>query len=212
MTTTELTPFYLITYNDNIITKSEISEFRSKNLDISYHIDNNKIELRPLEIDDFEALCYWIIGQLISSKVARAITERFRTQIKDISPEYILAMSSEKLLDIGLSKSKVKYVKNLARFIISNEMPDFNKLSNKEIIKFFSQVKGIGEWTVQMHLIFAFGRKDVLAAKDLVVRKGIKKLYDLNTVPTVKEVYTICKKWGNLATIGTILSWAVMGE
>lgn len=212
MTTAELTPFYLITNNDNIITKSEISEFRSKNLDISHHIDNNKIELRPLEIDDFEALCYWIIGQLISSKVARAITERFRTQIKNISPEYILAMSSEKLLDIGLSKSKVKYVKNLANFIISNEMPDFSKLSNKEIIKFFSQVKGIGEWTVQMHLIFAFGRKDVLAAKDLVVRKGIQKLYDLTTVPTVKEVYRICEKWGNLATIGTILSWSVMGE
>ncbi|MCE7734142.1 MAG: DNA-3-methyladenine glycosylase 2 family protein [Candidatus Heimdallarchaeota archaeon] len=212
MSDTDITPFYLISDNDNIITKSEISEFRSNNLDISHHIDTNNIELKPLEIENFEALCCWIIGQLISSKVARAITKRFRTQIKEISPEFILAMSSEELLNIGLSKSKVKYVKNLASFIISNEMPDFNKLSNKEIIKFFSQVKGVGEWTVQMHLIFAFGRKDVLAAKDLVVRKGVQKLYDLTTVPTVKEVYTICQNWGNLATIGTILSWSVMGE
>lgn len=212
MPESEITPFYLITNNENIITKSEISEFRSRNPELSHHIDNNNIELRPLEINDFEALCCWIIGQLISSKVARVITERFRSQIKEISPEYILTMTSEELLNIGLSKSKVEYVQNLANFIISSEIPNFNKLSNKEIIKFFSQVKGIGEWTVQMHLIFAFGRKDVLAAKDLVVRKGIQKLYDLSGVPTVKQVYEICKRWDGLATIGTILSWAVMGE
>ena len=212
MSNTDITPFYLITDSKNIITKSEIFEFRSNNIEISHFIDTNYIELRPLEIEDFEALCCWIIGQLISSKVARAITKRFRTQIKDISPRNIIAISSKELLDIGLSKSKVKYVKNLAKFIISTEMPDFSKLSNKEIIKLFCQVKGVGEWTVQMHLIFAFGRKDVLAAKDLVVRKGVQKLYDLSSVPTVREVYTICQKWGNLATIGTILSWAVMGE
>ncbi|MHA2278373.1 MAG: DNA-3-methyladenine glycosylase family protein, partial [Candidatus Kariarchaeaceae archaeon] len=166
MSKSEITPFYLITNNDNVITKSEINEFESKNPEIAYFINNYNIELRPLKIDHFEALCCWIIGQQISSKVARAITERFRS-LHNISPEKILSLSTSELLDIGLSKSKVRYVHNLAKFFVINNMPNFNDLSNDEIIAFFSQVKGIGEWTVQMHLIFAFGRKDVLAAKDL---------------------------------------------
>lgn len=212
MSKAEITPFYLITNKDNIITKSEIEEFRSANLDIAHFIDSNNIELKPIEISDFEAICCWIIGQLISSKVARAITERFQTQIKEISPQSVLAMSSDELKAIGLSKSKVEYVQNLAEFFISTDMPNFSKMSSKEVIKFFTQVRGVGKWTVEMHLIFAFGRKDILAAKDLVVRKGVKKLYDLENVPNEREVYKICKNWGNLATLGTILSWAVMGE
>ncbi len=204
-------PFYLLSNKQNVISKSEIQKFRSNNPELSESIDSHKIELRPLETSNFEALCCWIIGQQISSKVARSITKRFRTHI-DITPEGIIKMSSDELKSIGFSKSKTKYVKNLATFFISNKMPDFNEMTNKEIIKFFSQVKGIGEWTVQMHLIFAFGRKDVLAVKDLVVRKGIQRLYNLTNVPSEKEAKNIGMKWGKQATLGTLLSWTIMGE
>lgn len=204
-------PFYLMSNRKNVISKSEIQKFRADNPELSEYIDSHKIELRPLEISNFEALCCWIIGQQISSKVARSITKRFRTYT-DITPEGILEKSFDELKSIGFSKSKTKYVQNLATFFISNKMPDFNKMTNKEIIKYFSQVKGIGEWTVQMHLIFAFGRKNILAVKDLVVRKGIQRLYSLTNVPSEKEAKIIGTKWGELATIGTLLSWSIMGE
>jgi len=206
------TPFYLISNSSNIILNSEIQEFKSKNRELSEYIDTYPIELRLIDISNFEAFCYWIIGQQISGKAAKSITNRFKSLIVNIQPNLVLDTTHQKLVSVGLSRSKAEYIQNLANFFISTRMPNFGSMSNSDIIRFFSQVRGIGEWTVQMHLIFSFGRKDVLAAKDLVVRKGIKKLYGLANVPTEREVYTICRNWGNLATLGTILSWAVMGE
>ena len=208
----DTTPFYLISNNNNIILNSEIHEFKSNNPELSKYIDSYSIELRPIEISNFEAFCYWIIGQQISGKAAQAISNRFRSLIGNVQPNQVADISHQKLVSVGLSRSKAEYIQNLTNFFISTKMPNFTGMSNSDIIGFFSQVRGIGEWTVQMHLIFSFGRKNVLAAKDLVVRKGIKKLYGLVGIPTESKVYAICKNWGNLATLGSIISWAVMGE
>ena len=77
-------------------------------------------------------------------------------------------------------------------------------------MKLFLPIKGIGEWTIQMFLIFHFGKLDVLAAKDLAVRKGIKIMYDLNHVPSVKEVHALTKSWKPYYTIGTLLAWNIL--
>ena len=76
----------------------------------------------------------------------------------------------------------------------------------------FVQIKGVGEWTVQMYLIFSLGRLDVLSSGDLGVRKGVMKLYGLDEMPTQKEVDQIAETWHPLETVGTFLAWRVLDE
>ena len=79
--------------------------------------------------------------------------------------------------------------------------------STVEIVKLFVDIKGVGEWTMQMYLIFALGRFDVLAPNDLGVRKGIMKLYGLKEMPTPTQVKNLAEKWHPLETVGTVLYW-----
>ena len=85
-------------------------------------------------------------------------------------------------------------------------------MTDSEIIATLTQIPGIGEWTAQMFLIFNLGRKNVLAAKDLAVRKGLRKLYHLEMIPREREIHQICRNWPDLSTVGTLLSWAVLEE
>ena len=91
-------------------------------------------------------------------------------------------------------------------------MDSLSELSSKEIVDLFVQIKGVGEWTVEMYLIFALGRLDILSEKDLGVRKGIKKLYGLPDVPTPKQVIELAEEWSPLETVGTYLAWRILEE
>lgn len=168
--------------------------------------------LKLIELDDFTAFCFWIIGQHISGKVADVMISKLKEELGTLSPEKILQIPIDRLRNIGLSKPKSRYLHNLAEFFLTTSGYNKDEMSSQELIEFFSQIKGIGEWTVQMHLIFAYGRMDIFAPKDLVVRKGLAKIYDLPQVPNERDARVIGNRWGELATIGTILCWAVMGE
>ncbi len=92
------------------------------------------------------------------------------------------------------------------------EIKSLQSLSSDEILKLFSQIKGVGEWTVQMYLLFSLGRLDVIAPNDLGVRKGIQKMYNLEELPTPGKVKKIAEKWHPLETVGTYLAWRVIDD
>ncbi len=140
----------------------------------------------------YRALGDSIIGQQLSVKAASTIKTRFRDLFGGEFPEpqAILAKSVEELRTCGLSGSKANYIRDLAQHIIDGKVV-FDKLdyqSNQEIIDELTDVKGIGEWTVHMFLMFCMGRMDVLATGDLGVRSGIKKLYGLDELPSPQAV------------------------
>ena len=85
-----------------------------------------------------------------------------------MTPENILATSDDDLKKVGLSERKVTYIKILASAIINGDINfyDFNKLTNEEIIKKLTALKGIGQWTAEMYLIFSLGRENVLSKGD----------------------------------------------
>jgi DNA-3-methyladenine glycosylase II len=106
------------------------------------------------------------------------------------SPDQILVTQDAKLRQVGLSGAKVKYVKSLAEHIRDGklELEKLNKLSNLEISRELTAVKGIGEWTAHMFLIFAMARLDVLAIGDLGIKAGTQKLYSLPSLPSPEEI------------------------
>jgi DNA-3-methyladenine glycosylase II len=155
--------------------------------------------IRPVKSEDY----YWelvdaIISQQLSVKAARSIEERFKTLYPGAlpSPNQILVTSDENLRQAGLSGMKVKYVKSLAEHIRNGELEleKLNKLSNLEVSRELTTVKGIGEWTTHMFLIFAMARLDVLAVGDLGIKTGIQKLYNLPSLPTPEEITKLAKQ------------------
>lgn len=139
-----------------------------------------------------------IISQQLSVKAARAIETRFKNLFGGgfPSPEQILEKDIEQLRGVGLSYAKGRYIQDLARHIIDGSVTfdSLDNLTNEAIIAELTQVKGIGEWTVHMFLMFCMARLDVLPTGDLGIRNGIAKLYGFDHIPTPEEVRLIAEK------------------
>lgn len=147
----------------------------------------------------YEALVSSIIGQQLSVKAASTIEGRFKDLFDGTlpRPEEILEKQSDELRAAGLSNAKAKYVRDLAQHVVDGkiEFSTLNRLSNEEIVTELTDVKGIGEWTVHMFLMFCMGRLDVLPTGDLGIKNGIQKLYALESLPTPAEIEAIAQKY-----------------
>ncbi len=156
-----------------------------------------------------------IMSQQLSTKVAKVIFRRFLEIYsgKEPRPQQVLATPFDVLRAIGLSNAKVNYVQNVARFCIENKITDtkLKKLSNEEIITLLTQIKGVGQWTVEMLLMFSLGREDVFAVDDLGIQQAIIKHYKL-TIENKKELkekmLKISAKWSPYRTYACLHLWS----
>jgi DNA-3-methyladenine glycosylase II len=154
-----------------------------------------------------------IIGQQLSVRAADTIEKRFIDLFGGAlpEPEQILDKSIEDLRAVGLSHAKAAYVRDLAQHIIDGqlELDRLPSLSNQEIIKELVAVKGIGEWTAHIFLIFALGRLDVLPVGDLGIRSGIQKLYGLERLPTPTAITDLAEKnhWQPYESVAAWYIW-----
>ncbi|MEI9933496.1 MAG: DNA-3-methyladenine glycosylase 2 family protein [Ferruginibacter sp.] len=129
-------------------------------------------------------LCFSIMSQQLSTKVASVIKQRFLNlyKTKNPTPQQIIDTPFETLRGIGLSNAKVGYIQNVCRFFIEEKITDakLHKMSNEELIKYLSQIKGVGQWTVEMILMFTLGREDVFALDDLGIQQSFARLFKLD--------------------------------
>lgn len=162
----------------------------------------------------YQDLVESIIGQQLSVKAAASIRDRFKALFDGRlpSPEEILTKDIDELRGVGFSRAKANYVRDLAQHVIDGKVT-FDRIpssSNEEIIAELTDVKGIGEWTAHMFLMFCVGRLDILAYGDLGIRNGIKQLYGLDHAPTPQEVKDIAEKnqWAPYQSIACWYVWA----
>ena len=129
-------------------------------------------------------LCSSIMSQQLNVKVAAVIYERFLSLYKNKKPslKQIIDTPFDTLRSVGLSNAKTQYVKNVCVFFLTEKITDakLQKMSNESLIKYLSQIKGVGQWTVEMILMFTLGREDVFAVDDLGIQQSITKLYQLD--------------------------------
>lgn len=149
--------------------------------------------------DYYRELVDSIISQQLSIKASATIIKRFVALFDDKfpTPAQILQRDIEELRAVGMSRPKASYVLDLALHIEEGRLqPEkLPKLSNEEVVRELTAVKGIGEWTAHMFLIFSLGRTDVLATGDLGVRMAMKKLYGLPEAPKPDEMRAIADKF-----------------
>lgn len=174
-----------------------------------------RIELRPLKLQKnyFQALIEAIANQQLSGKAAQTILNRVLALFKSKkfpTPQEYLKMADIKLRSAGLSNSKVAYTKNVARFFVERgkEIKLIHKLTDEEMIKLLTEIKGIGTWTVEMFLMFSLGREDIFSYGDLGLRKGLQKVYNFKKEPTFKQMKKIVEAWKPYRTHGARYMWA----
>jgi len=159
-------------------------------------------------------LCYSIMSQQLSTKVAKVIRQRFLDLYggNEPTPQQIVDTPFEKLRAIGMSNAKVSYVQNVARFEIEKGMDHkkLAKLSNEEVIEYLTQIKGVGRWTTEMLLMFALCREDVFALDDLGLQNAVIGLYELKhrKKKTLQaSLLKISEQWAPYRTYACMYLW-----
>lgn len=166
----------------------------------------------PARLNPFESLLRSIVHQQLSGKAASTIHGRVKALFpgRVIKPGEVIAMPGETLRAAGMSHAKVAAVKDLAQKTVEGLVPSgaqLRKMSDETIVDRLTQVRGIGEWTVQMVLMFQLGRPDILPVKDLGVRKGFMITYHLDQMPIEKEMIDYCNRWRPFRTVASWYMW-----
>jgi DNA-3-methyladenine glycosylase II len=166
-------------------------------------------EERPA--DAYGALLRAIVGQQLSTKAARTIYLRVIDLFGGVtpSPEQLLEAKETDLRAAGLSGRKVEYVRDLAGHVISGELEldRLDELSDEEAIAELVAVRGLGQWTAEMFLLFHLERPDVISGGDLGIRKAIQIEYGLAEMPKPLEVMERSEPWSPYRSLASLYLW-----
>jgi DNA-3-methyladenine glycosylase II len=177
-------------------------------IDIATRLSRRKEE-RPN--DAYGALLRAIVGQQLSTKAARTIYLRVVDLFggKTPSPEQLLEASEGDLRACGLSGRKTEYVRDLASHVLSGELEldRLEELGDEEVIEEIVAVRGLGQWTAEMFLLFHLERPDVLSGGDLGIRKAIQIEYGLEEMPPPKQVTEIGEPWRPHRSLASLYLW-----
>ena len=172
-------------------------------------IKNVHKEHMILNSNYYHALLNSIIGQQISVSAANAVKIRFFKLDKNMTPKKLLNFDIRTLKKIGLSRQKIQYIKNISIFFIENKK-FINKIDQYEesvIRSKLIEIKGIGNWTIDMFLIFSLGKSNIAPRGDLGFNKAISKLYNKKLPLSDKYLLKIYKLWTPYNSMATWYLW-----
>mgnify|MGYP003338108871 CR=1 FL=1 len=159
----------------------------------------------------FQTLVRSIVYQQLSGKAALTIFNRLLEAVKvnPITPEAVLKLRMPTLRKLGLSQQKATYIRELARMTRDGDIQFENlaEMDDDAVIASLTRVKGVGVWTVQMFLMFALRRPNVLPVGDLGVRAAMKKAYSLDELPKPAEMHRIAAAWHPYCSVASWYMW-----
>ena len=168
---------------------------------------------RPKAQHPYAVLMRAIVYQQLNGKAAATIFGRVKALSAngDVpTPEEILQLDDTKLRGAGLSRQKIAAVKDLAAKTLDGTVPslkEIRRMSEEEILERLTRVRGIGEWSVQMFLMFQLGRPDVLPIHDYGLRRGFQHIYKLDDVPKPQAVLEYGERWRPYRSIASWYLW-----
>lgn len=168
--------------------------------------------LKPEPAEPYEALIRSVAHQQVHARAAAAILGRFLNLYEGYFPPPLLLLATPEavLRAVGFSESKVAAIRAIARGTHDGVVPTraaCARLSDEQLISRLTTLRGVGRWTVEMLLIFALGRTDVLPGDDFGVREGFRLLRGLDKQPTPKELLAAGEIWRPWRTVATWYLW-----
>jgi DNA-3-methyladenine glycosylase II len=157
--------------------------------------------------DLFETLIRSIVGQQISGAAADAIWKRLNDLVGPLNTKSLVAVDDQELRNVGLSFRKIEYVRSVAAEWPRLSLINWNDLSDEQVKKELTALRGIGPWTADMILMFNLLRPDVLPLGDLGVVKMMERLYANGDKLSTKELKYIGEQWAPFRTVASWYLW-----
>jgi DNA-3-methyladenine glycosylase II len=162
--------------------------------------------------DAYGALLRSIVGQQLSTKAAATIYRRMLDLFDGHAPTptQLLAVDPDKIRAAGLSRPKINYLRDLADHVEKGELEleNLDELPDEQVIEQLTAVKGIGEWSAHMFLMFHLGRPDILPVGDQGIRRAVQVQYGLRKIPDPKRLEKIARPWRPYRTLACLYLWS----
>ena len=172
-------------------------------------IQTYKNEYLNLNSNYFHSLINSIIGQQISVSAADSMKTKFFKLKRNITPQTVSKLRTTDLRKCGLSRQKILYIRNISKFFLQNKnfIKNINKSSEEEIYNNLIEIKGVGNWTIHMFLMFSYGSSNIFPTGDLGFLKAISKLYKVQLPISERKLKLLYKKWSPYSSQATWYLW-----
>lgn len=167
---------------------------------------------RTVEEDVFSAVVHHIIGQQISMRAQETVWRRLQELLGEVTPDTLAEADTEAVKGCGMTYRKADYIRDFAQKVRSGEfdVEALREMEDGEAVKALSALRGVGEWTAEMLLLFCLRRSNVLSYGDLGIRRGMMKLYGWTTM--TKAQFEECReRYSPYGSVASFYLWAVNG-
>ncbi len=192
-------------------------KYLSRDKDLKTLIDHFGVITLKRRRNYFKSLLRSIIHQQLSGKAAGTIENRFLELYNGNrypTPEEVLKTPVEAIQNVGISRMKTEYIRGLAKIIDDGDirLEKLSELSNDEVGNVLKEVRGIGQWTVDMFLIFSLNRPDIFPLNDLGIQKGLMLLLGRQKILSRESMLSHSKKWKPYRTLASLYLWKIVDE
>lgn len=192
--------------------EKETEYLKSRDKRLGEAIDRIGHVNRTVDADLFAVVVHQIMAQQISTAAQETLWNRLTGRIGSVNADSILSLGREELQGVGMSYRKVEYIRDFAEKVKSGEFEigALWQMSDEEVIRALSSLKGIGVWTAEMLMIFCMQRPDVVSFGDLAILRGMRMLYRHRTIDRAKfEKYR--RRYSPYGTAASLYLWAIAG-
>ena len=172
-------------------------------------IQTYRNEYLNLNSNYFHSLINSIIGQQISVSAADSMKTKFFKLKRNITPQTVSKLRTTDLRKCGLSRQKILYIRNISKFFLQNKkfIKNINQSTEEEIYNNLIEIKGVGNWTIHMFLMFSYGSSNIFPTGDLGFLKAISKLYKVQLPINERKLKLLYKKWSPYSSQATWYLW-----
>jgi DNA-3-methyladenine glycosylase II len=155
---------------------------------------------------NFVSLSKIILEQQVSLASAKAHFQKLNNYIQDFTPENLVKLTQEEMRNCQISCQKAKYLKEISETVLTGKLnfEELNHLDELEVREILTSLKGIGNWTTDIYLLFCLQKKDIFPIGDIAIRNSIKELYG---VKTLEEIIDVAENWRPYRSLGSYFMW-----
>ena len=182
-------------------------EFLSKkDATIQFILENFGQPIIQKRQEGFASMCHIILEQQVSIASAKACYVKLQNQFHSITPEIIFHATDDELRACGISRQKIVYLKDLATKVISNQIQfhTFSTKTEQQIRKELITIKGVGNWSIEVYLMFCLQLPDIVPLGDIAIKNTLKELYNCQTI---EEMENLSENWKPYRTFAAFTIW-----
>lgn len=187
-------------------TEKHIKHLTSKDENIRFILENFGHPIIQKRDEGFASMCHIILEQQVSIESAKACYVKIHNRLQEITPLTIQNATDEDLRNCGVSRQKISYLKDLASKVLSNQInfETFPFKTEEEIRSELITIKGVGNWSIEVYLMFCLQSPDIVPLGDIAIKNTLKELYHCQTH---EEMQSISENWKPYRTFASFTIW-----